>query len=50
MWNWKGHRMEEIRLEEGELVGCSLTMGCSALEEEGEPEMVVRHGLVASGY
>jgi hypothetical protein len=42
--------MEEIRLEEGDHGGCSLTMGWSALEEEGEPEMVVHHGLVASGY
>jgi hypothetical protein len=39
--------MEEIRLEEGERGGCNLTMGYSALEE-GEPEMVMHHELVAS--
>ena len=46
----EGCSMEEIRLEEGVCRGCSLKMRWSALEEEGEPEMVVHHGLVASGY
>ena len=42
--------MKEISLEEGDSGSCSLKMGWSALEEEDEPEMVVHHGLVASGY
>jgi hypothetical protein len=46
----EGCSMGEIRLEEGECGSCSLKMGWSALEEEGEPEMVVHLGLVASGY
>jgi hypothetical protein len=46
----EGCSMEEIRLEEGDHRSCSLKMGWSALEEEGEPGTVVHHGLVASGY
>jgi len=42
--------MEAIRLEEGDRGACSLKMGWSALDEEGEPEMVVHYGLVTSGY
>jgi hypothetical protein len=45
----EGYSMEEIRLEEGDHGDCSLKVGWSALEE-GEPKMVVTHGLVALGY
>jgi len=37
-------------LEEGDRGDCSLKMGWSAFEEEGEPEMVVHRRLVMSGY
>ena len=47
----EGCSMEEIRLEEVDRGSCSLKMGwCALEEEEGEPEIVVHHGLVASGY